>query len=277
MGATVAVVLVAAWLAGAAGPAGAVEVVPHRAFYIMSLAAADSRSNIADVEGAMLFEWADSCDGWAVTQKLAMTVYYSTGELSEFGWNLTSWESKDGSILSSSAARRMAPKRCRCAATPSSTGRAREARRTTSNRRSAHVDLPAGALFPTAHSLALLAEAEAGTPFFFSDVFDGSDEDGLFGVGAIIGKRIPPERVKTAAPRSSLRRHPGGSGSPSSLTPTRPPSPSTSRSSACTATASRRSWCSTMATSRSAPRWARWKSCRSPAAERRAMLPQRDH
>ena len=74
------------------------------------------------------------------------------------------------------------------------------------------VDLPAGALFPTAHSLALLAEAEAGTPFFFSDVFDGSDEDGLFGVGAIIGKRIPPEKggddrapLLTEAPSWRLR------------------------------------------------------------------------
>ena len=213
MGATVAVVLVAAWFAAATGSTNAVEVVPHRAFYVMSLAAADSRSNIADVEGAMLFEWADSCDGWAVTQKLAMTVYYSTGESSEFGWNLTSWESKDG-LKYRFFVRRMEDASeevpLRGDAKLDGPGKGGSAHYVQPEERS--VNLPAGALFPTAHSLALLAEAEAGKSFFFSHVFDGSDEDGLFGVGAIIGKRIPPEKggddrapLLTEAPSWRLR------------------------------------------------------------------------
>ena len=212
MGATVAAVLVAGCLA-AASPTGAVEIVPHRAFYTMSLAAADSRSNIADVEGAMLFEWADSCDGWAVTQKLAMTVYYSTGESSEFGWNLTSWESKDG-LKYRFFVRRMEDASeeipLRGDAALDGVGKGGSAHYVQPEERT--VDLPVGTLFPTAHSLALLAEAEAGKPFFFADVFDGSDEDGLFGVGAIIGKRMEPERggddrnsLLTEAPSWRLR------------------------------------------------------------------------
>ena len=88
-------ILVGVTLASAAS-AGAVDILPHRAIYKMDLNAAESRSNVADVEGFMMFEWRDSCDGWSVTQKLAMTVYYATGESTDFGWSLNSWEAKDG-------------------------------------------------------------------------------------------------------------------------------------------------------------------------------------
>jgi hypothetical protein len=52
-------------------------------------------------------------------------------------------------------------------------------------------------LFPTAHTLKVLELAEAGENLFWSEVFDGSDEQGLFGVGVIIGERSEaPEDAK---------------------------------------------------------------------------------
>jgi hypothetical protein len=65
-----------------------------------------------------------------------------------------------------------------------------------------HVDLPPDTMFPTTHSLALLANAEAAKPFLWAHVFDGSDEEGLFGVGAAIAQRH--EAAAPAEGRSPL-------------------------------------------------------------------------
>lgn len=173
----------------AAAPAAA-EILPHKAVYEMELDQAESRSNIADVEGFMMFEWRDSCDGWSVTQKMAMTVYYSTGETTDFGWTLNSWEAKNG-LKYGFFVRRMQDgqeqEALRGSAELEGPGRGGEAHYTEPDSR--ELDLPAGTLFPTAHTLKVLELAEAGENLFWSEVFDGSDEQGLFGVGVVIGER----------------------------------------------------------------------------------------
>jgi hypothetical protein len=174
-------------------PAHAVDILPHRAVYEMDLNSAVSRSNIADVEGFMAFEWRDSCDGWSITQKMAMTIYYSTGETTDFGWTLNSWEAKDG-LKYGFFVRRVQngqeQEALRGSAELQGAGKSGVAHYTAPERR--ELQLPAGTLFPTAHTLKVLEEAEAATNFFWSEVFDGSDEQGLFGVGVIIGKRTQP-------------------------------------------------------------------------------------
>lgn len=186
-----------------AQPAQAIDILPHRAIYEMELDNAESRSNVADVEGFMVFEWRDSCDGWSVTQKLAMTVYYSTGESTDFGWTLNSWEAKDG-LKYGFFVRRLQngqeQEAFRGSAEMEGPGKGGSAHYTEPERRD--LDLPPGTLFPTAHTLAVLRAAEAGKPLFWSEVFDGSDEEGLFGVGAIIGKRT--ELGKDAKIRKEL-------------------------------------------------------------------------
>ncbi len=173
-----------------AAPAPAIEILPHRAVYEMDLDSAESRSNIADVEGFMAFEWRDSCDGWSITQKMAMTIYYSTGESIDFGWTLNSWEAKNG-LKYGFFVRRLQNGQeqmaLRGSAELQGAGEPGVAHYTEPERR--ELQLPAGTLFPTAHTLRVLEEAEAGRNLFWSEVFDGSDEQGLFGVGVIIGKR----------------------------------------------------------------------------------------
>jgi hypothetical protein len=169
----------------------AADILPHRAVYEMDLNDAEARSNIADVEGAMMFEWRDSCDGWSITQKMLMTVYYSTGESTDFGWTLNSWEAKNG-LKYGFFVRRIQDgqeqEALRGTAELEGPGRGGEAHYTEPDRRD--VELPAGTLFPTAHTLKALEMAEARENLFWSEVFDGSDDQGLFGVGVIIGKRI---------------------------------------------------------------------------------------
>ncbi|HXV26158.1 MAG TPA: DUF1849 family protein [Alphaproteobacteria bacterium] len=174
-----------------AASAHAIDILPHRAVYEMDLDSAESRSNIADVEGFMAFEWRDSCDGWSITQKMAMTVYYSAGESTDFGWTLNSWEAKNG-LKYGFFVRRLQDNQdqevLRGSAELLGEGKSGVAHYTEPERRD--LPLPAGTLFPTAHTLKVLEEAEAGGNFFWNEVFDGSDEQGLFGVGVIIGKRM---------------------------------------------------------------------------------------
>ena len=213
-------ILVGVTLASAAS-AGAVDILPHRAIYKMDLNAAESRSNVADVEGFMMFEWRDSCDGWSVTQKLAMTVYYATGESTDFGWSLNSWEAKDG-MKYGFFVRRLQDgqeqQALRGSAELKGPGKPGVAHYTEPQPHD--LELPAGTLFPTAHTLAVLKQAETGKPLFWSKVFDGSDEDGLFGVGAIIGKptatrakaeKLPKELIGVPSWRLALAFYPNSS------------------------------------------------------------------
>ncbi len=172
------------------GAAAAVEVTPHRAIYRMALQSSHASSDIADVSGTMQFEWADSCDGWTVDQRSVMTFLYNSGDSVDLGWNLVSWESKDGTRYRFYVRKFQSGEvyeELRGDARLAADGSGGTAHYTVPGER--QVTLPAGTFFPTAHSLALLDNAEAGKPFLWADVFDGSDEEGLFGVGAGIGPR----------------------------------------------------------------------------------------
>ncbi|MFO1057603.1 MAG: DUF1849 family protein [Dongiaceae bacterium] len=189
-------------VAAAANPAPAAQVAPHRASYELSLDSANPASDVVDVQGSMEFEWADSCSGWTVTQKSLMTVTYSSNESAQIGWSLLSWESKDGlkyRFLVRDLQNGEMADQYRGEAALDAPGKAGRAVYSLPSRKT--VQLPAGTLFPTAHSLELLRHAEAGDTLMWREVFDGSDDKGLFGVNAVIGKpRKPAEPAGIASP-----------------------------------------------------------------------------
>jgi hypothetical protein len=185
--------------------AGMVDPLPHRALYHMQIL--KSGGDIADIEGEMAFEWQDSCDGWSVTQRSQMDFLYASGEAAKVGWSLTSWESKDGKryrFVSRELTNGELVSEFRGDADLSKNGG--EARY---NKPDAHeTPLPAGALFPTQHSMTLIAQAMKGDPMLWAEVFDGSDKDGLFAVSAAITPLSDAER-KEADQRPQLKGVPG--------------------------------------------------------------------
>ena len=82
--------------ASAASAPRAGELLPHRASYLLSLGHNLSGSDVVNVQGVMAYEFADACDGWTTTQKARLKFFYDDGRTDEVGWNLNSWESKDG-------------------------------------------------------------------------------------------------------------------------------------------------------------------------------------
>lgn len=175
---------------GMATPAASVEVVSHRAIYDLRLARSNEMSGIVDMSGTMSFEWSDACDGWTVSQRSLMSFVYRSGEQLDVAWTLVSWEAKD-SLRYRFFVRKLEngelTSELRGDARLDGAGKGGVAQYRLPEEKT--VTLPPGTLFPTAHSLQLLREIEAGRRVFWAEVFDGSDEEGLFGVNAAIGGR----------------------------------------------------------------------------------------
>jgi hypothetical protein len=174
--------------------AAAAEVAPHRAVYDLSLDTSRSHGEVIDVSGTMLFEWADSCDGWSVTQRTAMSFTYQSGETVDLGWNVVTWESKDGlryRFFIRNLENGEVKDEYRGEAHLDGRGKGGIADYSLPKKRA--VTLPAGVLFPTAHTVELMKRVDAGDKFFWATVFDGFDNDGLSDISAVIATRLKTE------------------------------------------------------------------------------------
>jgi len=182
------------WVGGAASSAAAFELVPHRAVYDLSYGGSSGRSEVGDVTGTMQFEWEDACDGWSVTQRTVMSFAYQTGETIDLGWNVVSWESKDGlryRFFVRNLENGELKDEFRGEGELEGPGLAGTADYSLPAAKT--VKLPPGTLFPTAHTLALLQRIEAGETFFWATIFDGFDEKGLSDVSAVVTNRLETE------------------------------------------------------------------------------------
>ena len=82
------------------GAAAYADLVSHRAFYEMSLVTARYGSDIAALKGKMVLEVVDTCDGWTLDQRIALSIYDPRGSELNSYISFASWESKDGSRFS---------------------------------------------------------------------------------------------------------------------------------------------------------------------------------
>src|SRR5215470_13976703 len=190
-------------LVGTGVAARAFEIAPHRAVYDLSFAGAKSNSQVVDVTGAMEFDWEDACDGWSVTQRTAMAFSYQSGETVNLGWNLVTWESKDGlryRFFIRNLENGEVKEEYRGEARLNGPGKGGVANYTVPEGRK--IQLPAGTLFPTAHTIALLKHIEAGDTFLWATIFDGFDEDGVSDISAVVTKSLATETA--AGGRSPL-------------------------------------------------------------------------
>ncbi|MBI1274114.1 MAG: DUF1849 family protein [Alphaproteobacteria bacterium] len=174
---------------GAPAHAAVASFAPHRAIYDMKMASARNGSSVAGVEGKMFFEWADACDAWIIDQKLQLKFYYAEGDVVDRVSSFSTWEAKNG-------------KRYRFATRSLSNGQ-----ETTNLRGEAElgkdggeatyhlpketsIKLPAGTLFPSAHTFEVLRAADEGNRFFKRTIFDGNDEEGMIETSVFISPKI---------------------------------------------------------------------------------------
>jgi len=169
------------------------ELLPHRASYLLSLGRNLSGSDVVNVQGVMAYEFADACDGWTTTQKARLKFFYDDGRTDEVGWNLNSWESKDGKryrFFMRNFDGDNVTSEYKGEAEMPAPGQAGVVRFETPAQK--QLALPRGTLFPKAHSLALFRHLAAGDPTFLATVFDGSDDKGPMEISAALAGSSKP-------------------------------------------------------------------------------------
>ncbi|MBV9656135.1 MAG: cell envelope integrity EipB family protein [Acetobacteraceae bacterium] len=188
--------------------AQAADMAAHRALYQLKLGG--SRGDVTAASGTMGYEVVDSCDGWAVRQRLQMTVTNQDGQDIQMVSDYATWEAKNGLSF------RFHMKQTTEGAVTSQTdgeaslngnGGPGEAHYTAPKETTAA--LPPGTLFPMAHTVAILAAAKEGKKFLGLPLFDGTSENGAQDSSiAILGWHEPaPAPYKALAPLPFTRVH----------------------------------------------------------------------
>lgn len=178
-----------------AAPAGAGGLTPHRMLYRLSLASASAGSGMTGADGAMVYRFAEGCDGWTVEKQTYLRLRYEGGAEVESTWTFVSWESKDGlryrfrmrsardgktvEVLQGTAALDR----------PGGAGVARFLKPADTT-----IDLPAGTLFPTQHLRALIGAARDGESPFARVVFEGASLEEPEEINAVMGQLAARER-----------------------------------------------------------------------------------
>jgi hypothetical protein len=170
------------------------EFVSHRAAYDMRLSHSANGGEVTDVRGEMTYEWTEACDGWTTAQQSQMRFFYQDGREVELGWKLSSWESKDGLRYRFFVRNFTDDKQTtefKGEASLDGPGKGGIAHFTSP--KGLTLTLPAGTLFPTAHTFTLLRHLKAGDRLLYATVFDGTDEKGLFDISAVLAGTPPPD------------------------------------------------------------------------------------
>ena len=170
--------LAASILVSVAAAADPVPPAAHRAVYDLTLETARG-GDMNAATGSMAFELTDACDGWATRQHLALTLTNREGQDIEMVSDYATWESKDGLQM-----RFRMRQTTDTAVTDQAEGVA--TLDGPGGPGSIHYTLPAendmpmprGTVFPTAHTEAILAAAEAGKKFIALPIFDGTGSKG---------------------------------------------------------------------------------------------------
>jgi hypothetical protein len=183
-----------------ATPATAAQLLPHRAVYSLTLTATDPGSTIGNAVGDLVFEIDDLCDAWSSLTEMRFQVLYDDGTEIRFGTSIAAWEAKDGLTYRFFVKRRSnyeEPEDVEGEATlagPEQGGVA-----TFAGRSPRSLALPPGTLFPTRHSLLLADAAAAGQGGFLATVFDGTEEESLYEVNALVAGQVPEGVPPTVA------------------------------------------------------------------------------
>ncbi len=186
-----------------AGDALSVELSAHRALYEITLESVRNGSEITDLRGRMMLEWADACDGWTVNQKVRMVLSHIGGPPLNNEFSFTSFESKEG-------------ERFRFSMRSSADGRPYEEFVGTATRGApakstsgghveftlpdgVEIELPEETMFPSEHMFLVVERALAGERMIARTVFSGTGPDSVHEVTAFIGPEIPKDSKRVGA------------------------------------------------------------------------------
>ena len=168
-------------------------LVSHRAFYGLSVARLDPRNYRQGVAGGLSLEFVNACDGYVLNQRFVIETSTEDGPVLN-DMVLNSWESHDGRQF-----RFKLKDEVNGDLEQQLDGEARLAGGDGGGRISftlppdTELILPDGTMFPTEHTIRLLALARAGKNWLQTPVYDGSSADSYVEIGSFISGELPPE------------------------------------------------------------------------------------
>ena len=204
-----ALTFAAAFLLLPASGALAVDIAAHKAEYNLTLEK-ERGGDIAGGTGNMVYEVIDACDGWAVRQRLTMNLTNREGQDIKMLSDYTTYEGKDGLSLRfrmKQTTEDAVTSEVAGEATLDSVGGPGIATYTVPE--ATTKALPAGTLFPTMHTEAILKAAEEGKKFVALPLFDGTSASGAQDSSVVINGWNPPSATKwpSLAPLQSGKVH----------------------------------------------------------------------
>jgi len=177
----------------------AAGLAAYRGTYRLSLDTTHGGDVVA-ASGTMNYEVIDACDGWAVQQRLDMTITNRDGQDVQMVSDYATWEAKDGLKM------RFRMRQTTDTATTEVTsgeaalerpGGAGEVRYTLP--KAGVQKLPIGTLFPMWHTATIIAAAEQGKKFLAVPLFDGTSDTGAQDTSVVITSWKTPEPFRIAA------------------------------------------------------------------------------
>ena len=199
----------AARTAAPSGPpiAGAETMVAHRAAYRLTLDRARENSDVAQAQGAMLFEVLDACEGWTTRQRLTLQVADRDGQQVETASDYNTYESKDGrhlrfsmTQLSQGAVSQRILGEAELQADGSGTVTYQQPQPRTER-------LVPGTLLPMMHTIRALDAAREGRRLLVAPLMDGTDDDGAQDSTTVV---LGWDAQAPAQPRFPLLAQPSG-------------------------------------------------------------------
>ena len=148
----------------------------------MKLSVARPNSGIVEVNGRMVLEMVDSCEGWEVKQRIKLKFLRNDGEEFDTDSSFTSYETKDGLGLRFSVRNiqdEEVEEELRGQADLEATGGKGRASFTLPEASAASSCRPARC-FPTTHLALIIRHARDGDKSVSYSVFDGARLDGAF-------------------------------------------------------------------------------------------------
>lgn len=183
-------VVLALGLSLSAAGAEAAEIASHRGFYALKLSSARQGGAFVDARGGLDMTIEKTCDGWLLSQDLAMELATAQGDQVRQAVRYSGWESLDGLSYrffsrTQTGQDRKESRGDAHVVTGDLSGEA-----VFENTQARKVSLPPGTRFPIAHAAWLIDRALAGDHQAPSVVFDGTDGEGPQRVAAFIGRKV---------------------------------------------------------------------------------------
>lgn len=169
--------------------AAAATLVSYRAVYDLGLARSDQGGGVVDLTGRFVFEFEDVCDGYTTAQRVVVQTVNADGASALSDFSTTSWEARDGLRYRFNVRQDYDGARSEeFAGQARLRGRGKGGSVAYTRPNEDIIDLPVGTMFPAEHTLRMIQAGVAGKNTLAATVFDGSTDDGLYGITAFIGK-----------------------------------------------------------------------------------------